>query len=231
MGDVGKFAATQATKATDMTARVVALYSSKRDGTSKEIDVDIKQETLRAEFKSDFENISFKHIDVENAAAAQTELENTLEGVTAVVACVGSRQPGVARWCATGTSIVTEAMKSKDVSRLVHLSSFGMGDDYIPFRGVRVFWAFLLNVFRNVKNDLIRMEDIVEKSGLDYLLVRPVGLTPEEPPRGSWKLLMSREDGALSFNIAKADVASYMLQEAVTPTLRKRAVTIGQPDR
>lgn len=116
------------------------------------------------------------------------------------------------------------------MSRLVLLSSFGIGDDFIPFRGVRVFWAFLLNVFRSVKKDLTRMEDVVQKSALDYLLVRPVGLTPEEPPRGSWKLLLSKEDGGLSSDIAKADVASYMLQEAVMPTLSKRAVTIGQPE-
>ena len=44
-------------------------------------------------------------------------------------------------------------------------------------------WAvFLSLVIPSAKADLIEMEKIVTESGLDYLLVRAMGLTPEEPP-------------------------------------------------
>ena len=49
--------------------------------------------------------------------------------------------------------------------------------------------GLLLNLSRSNPEDLEKMEEIVMSSGLDYLLVRPMGVDPAEPPRNSYKLV------------------------------------------
>ncbi|KAA8499284.1 hypothetical protein FVE85_6869 [Porphyridium purpureum] len=185
---------------------------------------------------------SFNEIDVDDAPAAQKTLQDVLQkgSVQAVIACLASRQPELPRWLAKGASVTCAAMNAAGVQRLVLLSSMGIGDDFMPFTGIRVLWAFLLRtLMRSVHADLLAMEaEVVENEQnkcIDYLLVRPVGITPSEPPAGKWKILRSREDGVFAgyngrmggYDISKADVAQFMLQEALTPTLHRTAVTIG----
>lgn len=42
------------------------------------------------------------------------------------------------RWCELGAKTVEDAMASKGVKRLVLLSSFGIGDDFVPFSSIKV---------------------------------------------------------------------------------------------
>mmetsp|Transcript_7891 Transcript_7891/g.15465 ORF Transcript_7891/g.15465 Transcript_7891/m.15465 type:complete len:438 (-) Transcript_7891:1228-2541(-) len=180
------------------------------------------------------------------------DLVEALRGVDAVVACLGNRQPSMARWCTRGATRVLSAMQANKVPRLVILSSMGIGEDYTPLRyrlsPIRFLWNTLLRtLYRSARKDLVEMERrVVEAASsatnatadddgyrLDYLIVRPVGLTPEEPPVGRWDLLASPEDGmkggglGLAVSVAKADVAAFLLSEAVNPTLHNRGVTIG----
>ncbi|CAE7468638.1 unnamed protein product [Symbiodinium pilosum] len=66
----------------------------------------------------------------------------------------------------------------------------GIGDDYLPGGCMKCFWGCLLRcVWPSTKRDLEQMEEIVASSGLDYLLVRPMGVDPAELPRNSYRLL------------------------------------------
>jgi hypothetical protein len=87
----------------------------------------------------------------------------------------------------------------------------------------------MYTTMRDARLDLAAMEKFIEGSQLDYLIVKAVALTAEKPPTGTWTLLTEagkRPPYSFYFS-AKADVAQYMLQEAVTPTLSRRAVTLG----
>jgi hypothetical protein len=79
------------------------------------------------------------------------------------------------------------------------------------------------------KADLSAMEKFIEGSQLDYLIVKAVALTAEKPPTGTWTLLTERgKRPPFSFYFsAKSDVGQFMLQEAVTPTMSRKAVTLG----
>lgn len=95
---------------------------------------------------------------------------------------------------------------------------------------VQVLWGLMLNLgMRSVKKDLVGMENVTRSSGLDYLLVRAAGLTPEEPITGQWKLLTAKgaKVSFSFFGIAKSDVGQFMLEEACKPTMHSTAVTIG----
>ena len=135
----------------------------------------------------------------------------------------------MARWCESGAIAVMGAMKNKGLQRLVMLSSFGIGEKHLPTSAFTIFWQFLLSTaFRSTKKDLVAMEKAVMDSNLDYLLVRPMGLTPEEPPKGKWHLLTGPGQGKFkSISVSKEDVAAFMLKECREPTIHRAGVTIG----
>mmetsp|Transcript_27328 Transcript_27328/g.48691 ORF Transcript_27328/g.48691 Transcript_27328/m.48691 type:complete len:124 (-) Transcript_27328:969-1340(-) len=123
-------------------------------------------------------------------------------------------------------------MKTTGVPRLVNLSSMGIGDDYLPTSGWKIFWAvFLRTVIPSARRDLYEMEAEVTGSELDWLQVRAMGVTPEEPPRGSWTVLETHGQGGLEMATSKEDVAAFLLQEAVLPQRSRVNVTVGYPKK
>lgn len=228
MGDVGKFCIVQGLKAPGVKIRPVAL-SAPSEGSDAEISVDVTYQEGKDRVAETFGSLStLPRVNI-MSEGAQAEIEAELMGCDSVIACLGSRQPSKKeRWLALGATKVVGAMKSAGVTRLVNLSSMGIGDDGLPISGWKIFWAvFLRLVIPSAHADLIAMEKTVAASGLDYLLVRAMGLTPEERPRGRWDLVEKRGDGNLSISSSKEDVASFMLKEAVTPEHHNAAITIG----
>lgn len=240
MGDVGKFAILQASQAQkinpNLRFRAIAMSDEELEGTDLGISVDVTDEKLKTEVAGAFDGLDVIKV---NADDEKQQLGEALEGVDVVIACLGNRQPSMARWCHRGARSVVSAMEANNVPRLILLSSMGIGQDFTPLRNkrfwVRWLWNGLLRTLvRSAWKDLIAMEALVTASKLDYLLVRPVGLTPEEPPVDTWHLLTSPDDDmqgggpGLSISVAKADVASFLWAEAITPTFHGRGVTIGQ---
>lgn len=89
--------------------------------------------------------------------------------------------------------------------------------------------SFLPGVLRSGYFDLAKAENLVTSSPdhVDYLIVRPVGVDPDEQPVGSWRLANARSTENIGVTVAKEDVAKFMLQEALQPSLHRQAITIG----
>jgi nucleoside-diphosphate-sugar epimerase len=158
-------------------------------------------------------------------------LEDVLEGVDAVVACPGNRQSKMERTAAKGIANITTAMQKKGVTRLVFLSSCGLHSKPMPWTWVGTLYGVLLaTAFRGARNDLRAADATVLASSLDYVIVRPMGLDPKEPPRGTWRLLADNDTkGPLALCVAKADVGKFLLSEAINGSVHREAVQIGQP--
>ena len=72
------------------------------------------------------------------------------------------------------------------------------------------------------------IESAYRKSGLDYLLIRPCGLSEDAVPENQWKLQTEKyKDTDIDIEVAKLDVARFMVQEALEPTRHEDAVVIG----
>lgn len=81
---------------------------------------------------------------------------------------------------------------------------------------------------RRAYKDLTNVERAYRKSGLDYLLVRPLGLSEELTPTGEWKIQGEKyKDTDIDINVAKMDCARFMVQEALNPERHEDAVVIG----
>jgi len=238
LSDVGKYAAVHALQEKELKVRIIAMSLERIEGKEKVIEVDPgsnKDEVNRKDqirIKEELELVAKDIIKVDvESNSCQTELETIFEEVDVVISCLGNRQPNMSRWLALGSNKITKAMKAKNVPRIIQLSSMGIGDDFIPLRGIRLFWSCLLRTFlRSTFNDLRQMEHVIIQSQLDYILVRPVGIPPELAPKGKWRLIQSAQDAkeqSIDFALSKSDVALFMVQEAINPTMHKIAVTIA----
>ncbi|MBL8933357.1 MAG: NAD(P)H-binding protein [Archangium sp.] len=122
----------------------------------------------------------------------------------------------------TAQQLVT-AMKTNGVSRVIAVSASGIGDSEPGLNLMMRVFIRWTNVGANYR-DLARMEQIYASSGLDWLCVRPVGLT-DKPKSGPVKQVPS-----FAFNswISRAEVARWMVERLADPTFSDRTPTIAE---
>lgn len=159
-------------------------------------------------------------------------LVDHFSGVTAVISCLGNRQPFTRPWdAAEGNAVVIQAMKEHSIQRSVVMSSMGIEEDWPPMEswkpGKIIMSIMFMTCSKASFRDLTKMERSYRASQLDYLLVRPVGIGEEVKPAGTWKLQKEKYKDRLGYDMAKLDVARFMVQEAIQPTLHNQAVSIG----
>jgi putative NADH-flavin reductase len=150
-------------------------------------------------------------------------------GRDAVLSSLGLKLPGIAKWhrperpefLRASTDAIVTAMKREGISRLVAVSSGGVGDsrDIIP-----TFFKLFVNVtaMRFVFDELEEMERRFLGSGLDVCIVRPSGLT-DEPATGNAHVTRKFTGRA---SIPRADVAAYMLDQVERGEFSERTPVI-----
>jgi nucleoside-diphosphate-sugar epimerase len=143
--------------------------------------------------------------DVTKMSDVEKVFDNDIDGV--VVALGGKTSDVGETMLRDGTANIIAAMKAKGVKRLAVVTSIGAGDSesQAPFFFKVLMWTAMKKIFED-KN---AQEEIVSKSGLEYCIVRPGGLTVD-PPTGVINVIKG-EAGS----IARADVAQFCL-DAVT---------------
>ncbi|KAK1743926.1 SDR family oxidoreductase [Skeletonema marinoi] len=166
----------------------------------------------------------------------QPNLVEHFHGADAVISCLSHRQPGwknkelvtkglIAR---DGNKQVIKAMEEANVSRVVTISSFGLnrGDKTWPHWASKLMRLLFLTFNRKARKDLQAMEKLFNESSLDYLIVKPVGIGEDVVPAGKY---FQQEPGkeAVGGNMAKMDVARFMVDEAIQPTTVKGSKVVG----
>lgn len=143
--------------------------------------------------------------DVTRKFYVEKVFEQKIDGV--IVALGGKTAEVGDTMLRVGTQNVIDLMKEKGVKRLAVVTSIGTGDseNQAPF----LFKVLMYTAMKKIFEDKNAQEKIVEKSGLEYCIVRPGGLTVD-PPTGVINVIKG-EAGS----IARADVAQFCL-DAVT---------------
>lgn len=144
--------------------------------------------------------------DVTNKADVDKVFETAIDGV---VVALGGKTADVGDSMLTdGTTNVVNAMKEKGVKRVSVVTSIGAGDSesQAPFFFKVLMWTAMKKIFVDKNNQ----EAAVEKSGLEYCIVRPGGLTVDAPT-GVINVIKG-EAGS----IPRADVAQFCLDAVTT---------------
>ena len=157
--------------------------------------------------------------DVLDAAS----VEQAVSGHDAVLAALGAPARDTNKVRSEGTRNIISAMEKTGVRRLVCQTSLGYGDsiqvlDRTPFYFRHIIVPFFL---RRAFADHQLQEDLIQRSRLDWIIVRPGNLTDGERT-GRYRHGFQATDKTITVNISRADVADFMLGQLSDNTyLRK----------
>lgn len=146
------------------------------------------------------ENLTHVVAEINDEAA----MESAIKGQDAVLVALGGKGL-LARdtTCSVGTRAIIAAMNKTGVKRMLAISSYGVG----PGNRSLISWAVRAMLYHPLA-DKDEQEADIEKSSLDYTIIRPPRLM-DAPARGD---LFSTIAGTLPhMEIARADVAAFML--------------------
>ena len=122
-----------------------------------------------------------------------------------------------------GARNVIAAMRSNKVRRLVICSTLGEGDS---IANVHPWYEHLImpTLLRGVMRDKAGMEEVVSHSDLDWIIVRPAGLTDgdHKPVR----IITPESEEKVRF-ITRADVASFLIAQLTSDQYLRQAVGIA----
>ena len=128
------------------------------------------------------------------------------------------------RPCAEGTKNILAAMKQLGIKRIVAVTSLGIGDS----RGqAGVFFEKILVplLLKAEFADKELQEHYIRDSKLEYVIVRPSGLT-NKPASHSYHAGKTLA-GSVSKTIARADVAHFCLEQLLMTPFLNTAVSLS----
>jgi len=155
---------------------------------------------------------------------SSAELARTIEGQDAVLSGFGPRVPIAitdANLLYRFGLALTDAMRKVAVRRVVIVSTaFLFKDSIVP-----PTYLFGRLFFPGIVADASEMETIVQKSGLDWTLVRPPRLT-DKLRRDRYRVVEGHLPG-FGFTISRADVAAFLIKAAEDRTFIQKVVGIS----
>lgn len=133
------------------------------------------------------------------------KVRQAVEGQEAVISALGVESRKYTTVLSDGTANILRAMKETGVKRIICMSSAGiLGNDGGFWFGKVIIPLLLKQVFEDKK----RQMKLFQQSDLEWVLIRPVGLT-DAPKTGKYQIY-DKVPGSIS--IPRADVADFMLK-------------------
>ena len=141
------------------------------------------------------------------------KVEETLAGSDAVCCSLGNTPNNPDMVVSEGTSNIISCMEKQGVKRLVVVSAMGVGESLEQV--TLTFKMLMKTVLRKAYEDKERQEQLVRESDLDWVIVRPGGLT-NGLATGEYQFGLDPTIG--SGQVSRADVAAFVLQQLTDNT-------------
>jgi putative NADH-flavin reductase len=161
---------------------------------------------------------------VEGGLSDHNAITDALNGVNVVISVLGNATRKAlfkpSNVISQNLPNIISAMQQGKVARLLFVSSFGVNS--------KIFWPeklLLRTLFRNLFADLPLQEKLIKESGLNWTIVRPARLT-NGPKTGECRSGENIYIHPFS-SISRADVAGFLLKEAVAPEYQRKVATIS----
>lgn len=139
-----------------------------------------------------------------------TKVNQVVAGADAVACSLGTTG-GAGNAVSQGTRNIIAAMNTHGVKRLVVVSALGAGDSrtQVPF----VFKVIMTTVLKKAYEEKDLQEAAVQASNLEWVIVRPGGLTDGPRSGGNYSVGELSKDNRVS----RADVAEFVLLQLTSP--------------
>lgn len=150
------------------------------------------------------------------------DVADCIAGTEAVVCSLGNTKNNPANVVTAGTEQIIKAMQAAEVRRLVVVTSIGVGDsiDQVPL----AFRMLMKTVLKAAMEDKEGQETAVKASGLDWIIVRPGGLT-DGPRTGKYNAGLDKSIRAAQ--VSRADVAEFVLKQLTDDTFLRQTPAIS----
>jgi putative NADH-flavin reductase len=152
-------------------------------------------------------------------------VEAAAGGKDAVLCALGTPNRSGTTVLSTGTKNILAAMEKLGVRRLVCETTLGLGDSKAE-AGFFYLHVLVPLAFKHVFADKQRQEQLIEQSGLDWVIVRPSRLT-DGPRTAVYRTGLHLKLSPLGAKISRADVADFMLKQVTNTTWLRKAVGIS----
>jgi putative NADH-flavin reductase len=156
--------------------------------------------------KSSSVTIQHKNLQVVQGDIGEYDkVKQAVEGQNVIISALGVETRKPTTVLSEGTRNILRAMEECKVSRFICMSSAGiLGNDAGILFGKIIIPFFLKQVFL----DKVRQMKIIQENNVDWVIIRPAGLT-DAPKTGKYKITMG---SPVSRRIPRADVADFMLK-------------------
>jgi len=162
---------------------------------------------------------------MQGSASSMQDIENALEGVDAVIHClgIGGKGHGASTPVVSDSVKATlDAMKKKGVRRIVCMSNVGAGNSGTWFYN-RVVLPVFLSWLNPIIEDKNRMEAALKSSSVDWVSVRLPNIVS-----GPSKRIRSSQDGkGIGISITAESTAEFLLQQVSENTWLRRTPSIS----
>ena len=152
----------------------------------------------------------------------RSRVDETIAGADAMIVSLGNTANNPDYVVSRGTQVIVDAMTDAgSPCRLIVVTSLGVGDsrDQVPF----AFKMLMSTVLKKPMEDKERQEALVRASNLDWVIVRPGGLT-NGPATGDYKAGVNVK--LTASQVSRADVAAFVLQQLDNDTYLRQAAAI-----
>lgn len=155
---------------------------------------------------------------IEGNVMDRSTVRKVLEGQDAVIQSLGIGGKGDGRpttFVSEANKLIMEEMALMNVRRLIAISVIGAGDSlyFLPWI-YRKIMPVMMRWFQAIIDDKNRMEPMIEKSGLDWTIVRCTTVKDAAPKN---KIIASLDGKGISYSITAPDMAKFVVAQLTDP--------------
>jgi putative NADH-flavin reductase len=159
-------------------------------------------------FTRKYSSVTIQHKNlrvIEGDILEYEKVKQAVEGMNVIISALGVESRKSNTVLSEGTKNILRAMQECNVNRFICMSSAGiLGNDGGFFFGKIIIPLLLKEVFK----DKVRQMKLIMESNVEWVIIRPAGLT-DAPKTGKYKITLG---SPLSQKIPRADVADFMLK-------------------
>ena len=163
-------------------------------------------------FTRDSKKLALSHPNLQTCIGDVLDLSAVHDAVRdhdAVICTLGAGRHGGIR--ANGTHNIIHAMEALGIRRLICQTSLGVGESR---NNLDLFWKYIMfgMVLRAAYADHVEQEELVRKSKLDWIIVRPGAFT-DGGHTGQYQHGFSENHTSTQLKISRHDVADFILKQ------------------
>lgn len=153
-------------------------------------------------------------------------IKAAIAGAEAVISAIGANNPkNPTSFYSQGMTNIIEAMKAFHIKRIIAVGASGYVDEPPQPFFLRLVQKYIVQkILRYSYEDLMRMENVLHESNLDWTIVRPTRLTYGNHTR---KYRAEPETVIGGTSISRADVADFIVNNLTDEKTYQKAIGIA----